>query len=740
VNWTEIIIKKSLAMASIISGYEYDVFISYRQKDNKYDGWVTEFVDNLRKELEATFKEDVSIYFDENPHDGLLEIHNVDKSLESKLKSLVFIPIISQTYCDPKSFAWQNEFVAFNKMAMEDQFGMDIKLTGGNVISRIIPVKIHELDATDTELLENELGGRLRSIEFIFNGAGVNRPLKPDDNPDKNLNKTFYRDQINKVANAVKEVIYGLHPDPKKRISKTYQTRTRTAYTEVQHATVLTKPLTGKRISATAIFITLFAALLIISLLFFYPGWLKKSKTATLTKDVVRKTIAVMPVSNLTGNTEIDWIPLSIQDDIIMPLSGINELIVRPKQSTLPFRCSEESLQQIAKKLSVNNLVYSSVKGTENNLRIEVQLVEAFPEDRVIWSSTFTIPWKELSSIYPEIINRILDGIKVNPSPREEKKISGKRSVNPDLLKACARGEFYMSQLTAEGFKTGLKYLNEAMAMDPADPMPYLKLALGYSNAGHAAGIGDEAANRAKSYALKALELDSTLADAHVVLATRYLYTDWDFVKAEYHLKRAMELNPSSSIAHAHYGWYLVLARKIDDAEKAMKTAVEIDPTDPLMQGYLAWMNLWTGHYEKAIVEAQKTIQVDPNYTMAFYVIGSAYTEMGMNFEAIEAQKKGLAISPGFEVGLGVSYARAGQKEKALEVAAGMEKNLDKWNAWGLAEIYSALGDKDKSIFYLEKAYKLRQDFIPWIKYDYNLKILYDDPRFKDIVNRLNLP
>ena len=114
-------------MPSIIPGFEYDIFISYRQKDNKYDGWVSEFVDNLSKEIDATFKEDISIYFDENPHDGLLETHVVDKSLESKLKCLIFIPIISKTYCDPKSFAWQNEFCAFNNLAKKDQIGRDIK-------------------------------------------------------------------------------------------------------------------------------------------------------------------------------------------------------------------------------------------------------------------------------------------------------------------------------------------------------------------------------------------------------------------------------------------------------------------------------------------------------------------------------------------------------------------------------------------------------------------------------------
>jgi hypothetical protein len=126
-------------MSGIIPGYIYDIFISYRQKDNKYDGWVTEFVDNLKRELEATFKEDVSVYFDNNPHDGLLETHDVDASLKEKLKCLVFIPIISRTYCDPKSFAWEHEFKAFIEQASNDQFGLRIQLSNGNVASRVLP-------------------------------------------------------------------------------------------------------------------------------------------------------------------------------------------------------------------------------------------------------------------------------------------------------------------------------------------------------------------------------------------------------------------------------------------------------------------------------------------------------------------------------------------------------------------------------------------------------------------------
>src|SRR5512137_1440823 len=141
-------------MSSIIEGYNYDIFISYRQKDNKYDGWVTEFVDNLKKELEATFKEEVNVYFDINPHDGLLETHEVDASLKEKLKCLIFIPIISRTYCDPKSFAWEHEFKAFAEQASRDQFGLMIKLPNGNVASRILPVRIHDITECDVKLFD----------------------------------------------------------------------------------------------------------------------------------------------------------------------------------------------------------------------------------------------------------------------------------------------------------------------------------------------------------------------------------------------------------------------------------------------------------------------------------------------------------------------------------------------------------------------------------------------------------
>jgi len=195
-------------MASLIQGYEYDIFISYRQKDNKGDRWVSEFVEALKTELESTFKEEISVYFDINPHDGLLETHDVDASLKDKLKCLVFIPIISRTYCDPKSFAWEHEFKAFMKQTSVDQFGLKVKLPNGNVISRVLPVRIHDLNPEDIKLCEFVTGGFLRGVEFIYKESGVNRPLRSnEENPHDNLNHTIYRNQINKVALALKDII-----------------------------------------------------------------------------------------------------------------------------------------------------------------------------------------------------------------------------------------------------------------------------------------------------------------------------------------------------------------------------------------------------------------------------------------------------------------------------------------------------------------------------------------------------
>ena len=379
-------------MASIIPGFEYDIFISYRQKDNKHDGWVTKFVDNLKGELEATFKEDVSVYFDENPHDRLQETHNVDKSLEGKLKCLIFIPILSQTYCDPNSFAWQYEFLAFLKMAENDRFGKDVKLRSGNVASRILPIRIHDLEPEDVKLFEKETGSMLRAMDFVFKtSTGVNRPLKAnEDHPQDNLNKTFYSDQINKVAIAIKEIILGLKTETTEPgIEKTLHSEPLEEVYKEEKQIKKDKPaklLKRKLLSGVAIL-----AVLIITAVFAYPKIFKRDKLANLRSSDGRISIVVIPFQNMTNDTLWNVWENGIQNLLITSLSNSGELKVKQSESITGLLQSRgitnyasitpSVASTISQKLDANVFIFGSINQAGTTIRLNAQLINSQTEE-----------------------------------------------------------------------------------------------------------------------------------------------------------------------------------------------------------------------------------------------------------------------------------------------------------------------------------------------------------------------
>lgn len=195
-------------MSLLFPDLEYDIFISYRHNDNLFDGWVTEFVARLQEELAATIKERLTIYFDQDRTVGLGDSHQVGPSLAHRLRSFILIPLISQTYCDTERFSWQHEFLPFLHQASADWMGLALRLPSGNFGSRILPVRIHNLDPDDVMLLERSLNGQLRTIDFVYQDLGVNRPLRPkDDELPRPVDGLLYRNQINKVANAIKELV-----------------------------------------------------------------------------------------------------------------------------------------------------------------------------------------------------------------------------------------------------------------------------------------------------------------------------------------------------------------------------------------------------------------------------------------------------------------------------------------------------------------------------------------------------
>jgi tetratricopeptide (TPR) repeat protein len=733
-------------MSSIIEGYNYDIFISYRQKDNKGEQWVSGFVESLKTELESTFKEEVSVYFDNNPHDGLLETHDVDESLKGKLKCLVFLPIISRTYCDPKSFAWEHEFRAFVEQASQDQFGLKVKLPNGNVANRVLPVRIYDLDDVDIKLCESITGSFLRGIEFIYKEPGVNRPLRSnEENPHNNLNNTTYRNQVNKVANAIKEIIYGLHPDENKRITTTYTKKEEQRNGKAEQVSANSKMVSTKWLDLRYVIPSALLLILILAI-FFLPKWIQKSGVKSSDQADILKSVAVMPVLNFTGDSELNWISDMIQSDLIGKLQGVRNLIVRPRQTTLQFRDSKESIQQIARKLTVSNLIESSIKGSEDQIEIQIRVIDAFPEEKYLYNSSFSQSFEELSSIYSEIVNNILKSLEVKVTDKEEKTLSGWPKTNPEVRRACARGLYHLNLLTTEDVELGIKYYKEAIALDPGNPEPYIGLAMAYGSAGHGAGIIANALQLSQAYALKAIELDPeetfpNIGDAHIILAQKNFCYDYDFDKAILHLNRGLQLNPNSPLVHYLNGWYFALISRIDEAAAEMKRAIAIDPLNPQWPGNLAWMYQWTGHYEESLVYAENALKINPIYPMALYVKGMVLSALGRHEEAIETQKSIYKSgSGGYSSGLGVAYAFAGYREKAQEIATELEKQKRRWTTYGLAEIYAILGNNDRAIYWLEEAYNQRHDFIPWIRVNPNFSNLHKDSRYEDIVIRLKLP
>jgi tetratricopeptide (TPR) repeat protein len=377
-------------MASLLPGFEYDIFISYRQKDNKGDMWVSMFVEALKTELESTFKDDISVYFDINPHDGLLETHDVDDSLKEKLKCLIFIPIISRTYCDPKSFAWKQEFKAFIELASQDQFGLKVKLSNNNVANRILPIQIHDLAIEDKSLLEKELGGALRAIEFIYKEPGVNKPLTSKDNDKKNLNNTEYRIQINKVANAIDEIIRGLKSIQTAFVNAKIRRGDLLGVINKEEKQVEKKkkvnPNKHKLISGVTI-----VSILIIAVLFAWPKIFKRNTLDKLRSSGERISVAVMPFQNMTNDTTWNIWQDGIQFNLVTSLSNSPDLKVRQTESTNDLLQSKgfdnyalitpTVARTISQNLDANVFIYGNINEAGGKIRISAQLIDSKTED-----------------------------------------------------------------------------------------------------------------------------------------------------------------------------------------------------------------------------------------------------------------------------------------------------------------------------------------------------------------------
>src|SRR5436190_2797317 len=430
-------------MPSLVSGFEYDIFISYRHNDN-LDGWVTDFVQNLEKELRSTLKDSLTIYFDKDPHDGLLETHSVDKSLEGKLKCIIFIPIISQTYCDPKSFAWQHEFCAFNKLAKEDAIGRDIKLTNGNVASRILPIKIHDLDSADTTVLEKEIAGTLRAIDFKYKEPGVNRPLKPSDSKSDNQAKIDYRNQTNKVANAVKEILIAIKSPGQVSTAKSADKRTFSTSRRSRNGVILGT-----------------AGAVMLALVYFYFGFYREDLPPP-----AGKSIAVLAFRNLSGDPDQEYFSDGVSEEIINKLTSVPELTVSARASSFAFKKKDVGIEEMAAGMKVRYILDGTVRREKDSVRISVSLIDAFGSVNM-WTKTYAFTTEHIFRIQSEISLRVIRALEVELALEKKNAIEELPTKSKEAYDLFLKGREHANRNTPKDTQLAIIYYYKAVEIDP---------------------------------------------------------------------------------------------------------------------------------------------------------------------------------------------------------------------------------------------------------------------------------
>lgn len=613
-------------MASLIPGYEYDIFISYRQNDNRHDGWVTRFVEDLRAELEATFKDEVSVYFDLNPHNGLLETHDVDESLKEKLKCLIFVPIISRTYCDSKSFAWEHEFRAFSKMAGADRLGLKVTLHSGNVASRILPVRIHELDMEDLRLIESETGGVFRAIDFIYREPGVNRPLTPYDDEHRNQSGTRYRNQINKTANAVREIIMALqsghHPaDHQKHESKE-------PWEEPEQATGSQRKYGTKRpLTLNRILIFMLPVLIIIAALLF--GLSRVTGIFSSQGGDSEKSIAVLPFENIGGDNSSLWLGDALTDEIISQLCKINDLEVRPRTSVMRYRDTSEPIPEIGRELGTNYIIEGNYQIFNEIVRITVKLINA-PKDRQLWSNVFEGTWDAMHGMQTEIAIKTAATLQAVLTPEEkariEKKPSGNAGAYKDYLKANVLSDNALYYLLAGNkfvdsisFTAAIAMYDRAINEDSRFALAYARRAIARSWGYTAGQLDSTHVRKCRADAEKAFELDNDLPDARIALGFYNYYCEGDYREALSQFSMAAEMDP----ANYQPVFYLAMVyRKLGDWQKSqdlLRKVIREEPQDALVLINIGTSYVLTHSLDTALTFFRKSAGVLPSWPGPYF-------------------------------------------------------------------------------------------------------------------------
>jgi TolB-like protein/Flp pilus assembly protein TadD len=453
--------------------------------------------------------------------------------------------------------------------------------------------------------------------------------------------------------------------------------------------------------------------------------------------------VAVLPLENLSGDPSQDYFADGMTDELITNLASIASLRVISRTSTAHYKGTRKTIPEIAHELNVDAVVEGSVGLSSSAVRIRAQLVRAVPEEH-LWAESYESSLPDVLALQRDVAKAIAAEIRIKLTPAEKARLAQTRQVDPEAYHSYLRGRFSFENWTPGAVDLARKSFQEAIAKDPNYALAYAGLADTYVF-GEPELDPKVAIPLARAGAMKALELDDTLSDAHAALAQVKFLGEWDWAGAEREFRRAIDLNPGDTLAHHMFSHFLLDTGRNEESLQESELYIQLDPLSVAANNHLGYHYLATGQYELAIAKEHNALQIDPNYHDAIYFLGEAYRHSRMPQEALVQYEKAMTLAgtkPDRIRALRKAYEENGWKgyfRKSLDYEL-ERSNREYVSPYDIADYYAVLSDKEHAFLYLEKAYAVHDSSLTWIKIEHDFDSLRSDQRYGDLLRRMGLP
>ena len=457
------------------------------------------------------------------------------------------------------------------------------------------------------------------------------------------------------------------------------------------------------------------------------------------------ESVAVLPFVNTGADPDAEYLSDGITESLINSLSQLPRLTVMSRDSVFRYKGQSTSAQAAGRELRVQVVLTGRVTQRGDTLVINADLVEV-GSNRQLWGEQYTRRLKDVLAVQEEISREISDKLQFRLTGEEQRRLTRHYTDNTEAYQFYLKGRYHASKLTEAGLKKSVEFFQQAIDLDPGYALAYAELSGSYLDLGGVLGFFSprEFYPRAKAAAMKALEIDDTLAEAHAAIGSVKQYYDWDRTGAEQELNRAIQLNPNNSQGHHTYGTVLESMGRFDEAIAERKRAAELDPLSPAAIADVGYPFYYARRYDQAIEHYGRALELDPNFYWSYLWIGEAMVQQGRYQEAIAEIKRAVALSADNTrtvATLGRAYAVAGKRVEAQQVIEQLlERSKHSYvSPYYVALVYTGLGEPDQAFAWLEKAYWERETYFNLFKVEPVFDSLRSDPRYVSLLNRVGL-